>query len=71
MWHPARFRHLFAAAFRWKDIQLLDFAAGMKCDTVQISDSADYSSLDPAHLRDAKAHADKLGIRIDAGIGYI
>ncbi len=35
-------------AFQWKDIQLLDFAAGLKVDTIQISDSADYSSLDPA-----------------------
>jgi sugar phosphate isomerase/epimerase len=58
-------------AFNWKDIQLLDFAASLKADTVQISDSADYSSLDPAHLRDVKAHADRLGIRIDAGIGCI
>ena len=30
-------------AFKWKDIQLLDYAAGLKTDTVQISDSADYS----------------------------
>jgi sugar phosphate isomerase/epimerase len=58
-------------AFGWKDIQLLDFAAGLKVDTVQISDSADYSSLEPAHLREVKAHADKLGIAIDAGIGCI
>jgi sugar phosphate isomerase/epimerase len=58
-------------AFGWKDMQLLDFAAGLKVDTVQISDSADYSSLDPAHLRDVKAHADQLGIQIDAGIGCI
>jgi sugar phosphate isomerase/epimerase len=58
-------------AFQWKDIELLDFAAGLKVDTIQISDSADYSSLDAAHLRDVKAHADRLGIQIDAGIGCI
>jgi sugar phosphate isomerase/epimerase len=58
-------------AFLWKDIQLLDFAASLKVDTVQISDSADYSSLDPAHLREVKAYADRLGIQIDAGIGCI
>lgn len=58
-------------AFGWKDIRLLDFAAGLKVDTVQISDSADYSSLDPAHLRDVRTHADRLGIEIDAGIGCI
>jgi len=58
-------------AFGWKDIQLLDFAAGLKVNTVQISDPGDYSSLDPAHLRDVKAHADRLGIEIDTGIGCI
>ena len=58
-------------AFKWKDIQLLDFAASLKVDTVQISDSADYSSLDPAHLQQVKDHAAKLGIEIDAGIGCI
>ncbi len=58
-------------AFGWKDFQLLDFAAGLKVDTVQISDSGDYTSPDPAHLREVKAYADKLGIQIDAGIGCI
>ena len=58
-------------AFGWKDIQLLDFAASLKVNTVQISDPGDYSSLDPAHLRDVKAHADRLGIEIDSGIGCI
>jgi sugar phosphate isomerase/epimerase len=58
-------------AFGWKDIQLLDFAASVKADTIQISDPADYSSLDPAHLREVKAYADRLGIEIDTGIGCI
>jgi len=58
-------------AFGWKDIRLLDFAASQKVDTIQISSSDDYTSLDPAHLRDVKAHADRLGIQIDAGIGCI
>jgi sugar phosphate isomerase/epimerase len=58
-------------AFRWKDIQLIDFAAGLKCDTLQISDSADYSSTDTAHLQAVRDHAQRLGIEIDAGIGCI
>jgi sugar phosphate isomerase/epimerase len=58
-------------AFKWKDIQLLDYAASLKADTVQISDSADYSSLDPAHLQAVKDHADRLDLEIDAGIGCI
>jgi 3-oxoisoapionate decarboxylase len=58
-------------AFKWKDIQLLDYAAGLNVDTIQISDSADYSSLDPKHLQQVKDHGDRLGIQIDAGIGCI
>src|SRR5882724_9059702 len=58
-------------AFKWKDIQLLDYAASLKADTVQISDSADYTSMEPAHLASVKDHAAKLGLEIDAGIGCI
>jgi sugar phosphate isomerase/epimerase len=58
-------------AFKWKDMQLLDYAASLKADTVQISDSADYTSTDPAHLAAVKEHAARLGLEIDAGIGCI
>lgn len=58
-------------AFKWKDLQLLDYAASLKADTVQISDSADYTSTDPAHLALVKDHAAKLGLEIDSGIGCI
>ncbi|HUJ50509.1 MAG TPA: sugar phosphate isomerase/epimerase [Bryobacteraceae bacterium] len=57
--------------FRWKDIQLLDYAASLKLDTVQLSGLHDYESLDPAHLTKVKDHAEKVGISIDAGIGCI
>ena len=58
-------------AFKWKDIQLLDYAAGLKLDTIQISSLNDYESLDPAHLQKVKDHADRVGIKIDGGIGCI
>jgi sugar phosphate isomerase/epimerase len=58
-------------AFHWKDIQLVDYAAQVGADTVQISDSGDYASLDPAHLAEVRDHAARAGIRIDAGIGCI
>ena len=58
-------------AFKWKDIQLLDFAASMKVDCMQISESVDYASIEPAHLAQVKAHAAKLNIELDAGIGCI
>jgi len=56
---------------RWKDIQLLDYAAGLKLDTVQLSGLGDYESLEPAHLAKVKDHAARVGVAIDAGIGCI
>src|SRR5436190_20276296 len=58
-------------AFQWKALQLLDYAAGLKLDTIQISSSNDYESLEPAHLQKVREHAEKLGIQIDAGIGCV
>ena len=58
-------------AFRWKAIELLDYAARLKLDTVQLSSLDDYESLDPAYLQKVKEHAARLGISIDAGIGCI
>lgn len=58
-------------AFNWKAIQLLDYAAGLKLDTIQLSSLGDYESLDPAYLQRVKDHATRLGISIDAGIGCV
>lgn len=58
-------------AFKWKDLQLIDYAAGLKLDTLQISSLEDYSSLEPAHLQEVKDHADKLGLHLDAGTGCV
>ncbi len=58
-------------AFHWKAIQLLDYAAGLKLDTIQLSSLGDYESLEPAHLRQVREHAARLGIEIDAGTGCI
>jgi 3-oxoisoapionate decarboxylase len=58
-------------AFQWKAIQLLDYAAGLHLDTVQLSSLNDYESLEPAYLAKVKDHAARLGIAIDAGIGCI
>ena len=52
----------------WKDIQLIDYAAGLKLDTVQLSSLNDFESLEPAHLAKVKEHAERAGITIDAGI---
>jgi sugar phosphate isomerase/epimerase len=58
-------------AFQWKAIQLLDYAAGLKLDTVQLSSLGDYESLEPAYLQSVKEHAARVGVEIDAGIGCI
>src|SRR5437588_2929303 len=58
-------------AFGWKAIQLLDYAAGLKLDTIQISSLGDYESLDPAYLSKVKEHAAALQVAIDGGIGCI
>ena len=58
-------------AFKWKAIQLLDYAAGLKLDTIQISSLDDYESLQPAYLASVKDHAQKVAIAIDGGMGCI
>ncbi|MGA2593402.1 MAG: sugar phosphate isomerase/epimerase [Bryobacteraceae bacterium] len=56
-------------AFKWKAIELLDYAASLKLDTVQLSSLGDFESLEPAYLQKVKDHAARAGIAIDAGIG--
>jgi len=58
-------------AFRWKAIELLDYAASLKLTAVQISGLGEFESLEPAYLAKVKDHAGRLGIKIDAGIGSI
>src|SRR6266542_1192799 len=58
-------------ALKWKAIQFLDYAACLKLDTIQISSLNDYESLNPAHLKQVREHAERVGIAIDAGIGCI
>ncbi|MEO7146093.1 MAG: sugar phosphate isomerase/epimerase family protein [Bryobacteraceae bacterium] len=58
-------------AFRWKAIQLIDFAAAQKLDTIQISSLDDFESLEPAHLAQVKDHAERSGLVLDGGIGCV
>ncbi|MBM3740542.1 MAG: sugar phosphate isomerase/epimerase [Acidobacteria bacterium] len=52
-------------------MQLLDYAASLKLDAIQISSVAEYESLEPAHLAKVRDHAARLGIAIDGGTGCI
>src|ERR1035438_3834166 len=58
-------------AFHWKAIQLLDYAAGLKLDTIQLSGLEDYESFEPDYLARVKDYAAKVGITIDGGMGCI
>ncbi len=58
-------------AFKGKATQLIDYAASLKLDTIQISSVSEYESLEPAHLAQVKAHAAQRGIAIDAGTGCV
>jgi sugar phosphate isomerase/epimerase len=58
-------------AFQWKGTQLLDYAAGLKLDTIQFSALGDYGPLDPQNLQKVKDRAQQHGISIDSGMGCI
>ncbi len=58
-------------ALGWKDIQLIDYAAKLKLDTLQLSSLDNYTSLDPEHLKQVRAHAESLGMQLDTGIGCV
>ncbi|HYW43134.1 MAG TPA: TIM barrel protein [Bryobacteraceae bacterium] len=55
----------------WKAIQLLDYAASQKLDTIQLSSLSDFESLEPAYLQKVKDHAAQLGILLQTGMGSI
>ena len=57
-------------AYKWEAMKLLEYAGGLKLDTIQCS-IHEFESLDPAYLRKAKDYAASLGIAIDFGIGCI
>ena len=58
-------------AFQWKAPRLLEYAAGLKLDTIQFSDLADYESHEPAYLQKIKDQAARLRISIDGGMGCV
>src|SRR6516165_1521045 len=58
-------------AFKWKGVELLDYAASQKLDTIQFSALADYGGLDAQNLQKVKDRAEQLHISIDSGMGCI
>jgi sugar phosphate isomerase/epimerase len=56
---------------RWKASQLLEYAASLKVDALQISVPGQLDSTEPSYLRKLKDDAARLGIYLDTGIGSI
>lgn len=54
-------------AMGWKAPALIDYAAGLKLDTLLISDLDAYENLEPATLREVKSRADAAGVALYAG----
>ncbi len=58
-------------ALRWNDAQLLDYCAQLKLDAVFLQDSLDPKAMDPAHWRDVRDQAQRLGLHLETGGGGI
>src|SRR5581483_6832809 len=55
----------------WTAFQYLDYAAKQKAQVVHFSEIRFLGSLEDAHLREVRAHAEKLGIQIEIGMRSI
>ncbi len=58
-------------AFHWKAMQLVDYAARLRLDTIQISSTNDYESLEPQYLEKVRNYAVSKGLKLEAGTGCI
>jgi len=55
----------------WSAIQLLDYAAKLGARMAHFSEPRFLGGLEEGHLRQVKAHADKLGMALEVGMGSI
>ena len=58
-------------ALRWHDLQLLEYAAGLKLDAIFLQDSIDPGTNDPAHWKEVKETAARLGLFLETGGGAV
>lgn len=58
-------------AFHWKAPRLLDYAAQLKLDSIQLSSLDDFENFEPGYLAGIKDQAARNGLVIDGGIGCI
>jgi len=52
---------------RWHDVRLLEYAAELKLDAVFLQDSLDPANNDPAHWKELKETAARLGLELHGG----
>ena len=67
--YPLGFNTYCLRAFRWPDLKLLDYAASLKLDAVFLQDSLDPAAQDPAHWREVRDAAQRLGLHLETGGG--
>ncbi len=58
-------------AMRWRDKELLDYAAGLKLEGVFLQDSTDPDTGSLAHWKDVGEYAKKLSLHIETGVGAV
>jgi sugar phosphate isomerase/epimerase len=58
-------------ALRWNDAQLLEFAAQHRLDAIFLQDSLDPRAMEPAHWKDVREMAQRLGLHLETGGGGI
>src|SRR4051794_9519650 len=61
------FDNFSVRAMNWKAPALLDYAASLQLDSILISDLDAYDTLEESALKEVRAKAEHLGIRIHAG----
>jgi sugar phosphate isomerase/epimerase len=64
---PLGFNTYSLRAWRWHDLQLLEYAAGQKLDAVYLQDSLDPENNNPAHWKELKDAAARLGLELQGG----
>src|SRR5947208_9365632 len=58
-------------ALRWIDIPLLEYAASLKLDAVFLQDSIDPGTNVPAHWKEVRDAAARLGLHLETGGGAV
>jgi len=64
---PLGFNTYSIRGLRWHDLQLLEYGARLKVDAIYLQDSIDPGNDDPAHWRELKETAARLGLELHGG----